>query len=67
MEGRIEMPGVSASMREIVFDPQTSGGRLIAVAPVAARDLCDEIKKDDPAAAIIGEVVEREDVPVLVV
>ena len=67
MDGKIEMAGVAAAMREIVFDPQTSGGLLIAAAPEAARELCDEIKRDDPAAAIIGEVVEREDVPVLVV
>ena len=61
------MAGVSAAMQEIVFDPQTSGGLLISAAPEAARELFDEIRRDDPAAAIIGEVVEREDVPVLVV
>jgi selenide,water dikinase len=67
MDRKIEMTGVSAAMQEIIFDPQTSGGLLIAAAPEAALKLCDAIRKDDPAAAIIGEVVEREDVPVLVV
>jgi selenide,water dikinase len=65
MEGKIEMTGVSAAMREILFDPQTSGGLLIAVAPEAAQQLCDAIKTDDPAAAIIGEIIERENAAVL--
>lgn len=67
MEAKIDMAGVSAAAAEIVFDPQTSGGLLISVDPGAAQELCDAIRRDDPAAAIIGEVVEREAVPVLLV
>jgi selenide,water dikinase len=66
MAGKIDMAGVPSAMQEIIFDPQTSGGLLIAAATGAAGELCDAIKRDDPAAAIIGEIVEREDVPVLV-
>jgi selenide,water dikinase len=67
MKGRIDLEGIPAAMQEIVFDPQTSGGLLIAVAPEAARELCDAIRQDDPAAAIIGEAVDREDAEVIIV
>jgi selenide,water dikinase len=67
MRGKIDMTGVSAAMQEIVFDPQTSGGLLISVAPGKARELCDAIQRDDPAAAIIGEVTEREHISVMIV
>ncbi len=67
MRGKIDMLGVAEAMREIVFDPQTSGGLLIAVEAGIAGALCDAIRRDDPAAAIIGEVTERDNVPVLIV
>ncbi|GHV96594.1 selenide, water dikinase SelD [Spirochaetia bacterium] len=67
MKGKIDMQGIPAAMQEIIFDPQTSGGLLISVAAEAAQELCDDIRKDDPAAAIIGEVIEREDAAVLAV
>jgi selenide,water dikinase len=67
IEGKIHLTGVSAAMEEIVFDPQTSGGLLISAAPDKARELCDEIRRDDPAAAIIGEVIEREDTAVQII
>jgi selenide,water dikinase len=53
-------------MQEIIFDPQTSGGLLIAVEAETAQRLWDEIKKDDPQAAIIGEVIKREDKAVII-
>jgi selenide,water dikinase len=67
MEGKADVSALAPALREIVFDPQTSGGLLIAATPEAARELCDAIRKDDPSAAIVGEVVEREDTAVLMV
>jgi selenide,water dikinase len=67
MAGRADVVSLPAAMQEIVFDPQTSGGLLIAVAAEDAEKLCGAIAGDDPAAAIIGEVSRRQDVPVLVV
>ena len=67
MEGKIDMTGIYPAMQEIIFDPQTSGGLLISVSAETAQELCDEIKKDDPNAAIIGEVTEREDFTIIVV
>jgi selenide,water dikinase len=67
MEGKADISAVTPAMQEFIFDPQTSGGLLIAAVPEAARELCDAIRRDDPAAAIIGEVSEREGPAVLAV
>jgi len=48
-------------IQELMFDPQTSGGLLIAVEAEQAAKLLDEIRTDDPQAAIIGEITERCD------
>jgi selenide,water dikinase len=60
MEGRADVSGIGEAMQEIVFDPQTSGGLLIAVAAEDAAALRDAIARDDPAAAIIGQVCQRQ-------
>jgi selenide,water dikinase len=47
--------------RNLLTDPQTSGGLLISCAPEAAEDLCDVIRAAGyNAATIIGSVVEGE-------
>ena len=48
---------VSRAMQDILYDPQTSGGLLIAVDGRDAEALREEI----PGAAIIGYVTEREE------
>jgi selenide,water dikinase len=49
---------VPEAAKEILFDPQTSGGLLISLPAAQAQALCAEIQKDDPAAAIVGLVSE---------
>jgi selenide,water dikinase len=66
MRGKVELSGLTAAMEEIVFDPQTSGGLLVSVESGEAEALLREIQKDDPAAAIIGEVTDREEFPVII-
>jgi selenide,water dikinase len=45
--------------RELLFDPQTSGGLLIGIAPKESEALVDRLRAGgDPAAAVIGRVVE---------
>jgi selenide,water dikinase len=47
-------------MRDILFDPQTSGGLLISVTEKKANMLLDRLKKADIAdAAIIGEITSQ--------
>lgn len=66
MEGKCQLENLDPAMQELFFDPQTSGGLLIAVRPNQAQRLLDKIKKDDPCAAIMGEVIAREEYAVLV-
>jgi len=64
--GQVDLTGVGAAGQELLFDPQTSGGLLISVPQEYAEDLCADIQKDDPAAAIIGLVGDREEFSVTV-
>jgi len=48
--------GVSESVRDLVFDPQTSGGLLIAVAPEAAAQVAANLEKTGISASFIGTV-----------
>lgn len=54
----VEFVDVPFEMEEILFDPQTSGGLLIAVDIKDAQELLDKIKVKNPAAAIVGQVAE---------
>lgn len=52
--------GITRAMQDIMYDPQTSGGLLIAVDKEAADDLFAELKESIPQAAIVGYVTEME-------
>ncbi len=50
-------PGLDTVLRDILFDPQTSGGLLIAVSAQQAAKLTEQLHKNGiPQAAVIGEV-----------
>ena len=51
---------------EILFDPQTSGGLLIALSQQDAPELLTELKAAGLPAEIIGEICEREDYEIYV-
>ena len=48
-------------MEEILFDPQTSGGLLLAVAPQDAEALEAELQAAGLPAAIVGEILEKSE------
>lgn len=52
-------PSVGETMTSLLFDAQTSGGLLIAVAPDRAQSLLSELRRHHPYAAIVGECVAR--------
>ena len=52
-------------MQDILYDPQTSGGLLIAVPETSAQALLRELKDSIPAAAEIGYVTEKTDAAVI--
>jgi selenide,water dikinase len=59
VSGYFETAGsLSAGQQELLFDPQTSGGLLLAVAAAQADDLVSRLRKAGvDAAARVGEVV----------
>jgi len=57
---KLDVSGLPAWVQELVFDPQTSGGLLITADAGQAADLLHAIRRDDPAAAMIGRVIERQ-------
>lgn len=52
---------VSRAMQDICYDPQTSGGLLMAIPEAYAESSLKELLKAIPQAAIIGYVTERPD------
>jgi selenide,water dikinase len=65
MEGKADIRGAPTALQEIAFDPQTSGGLLIALPAEHAEALLTDIQKTDPVAAIVGTVSRRVDYPVV--
>ncbi len=61
---RVEQ-GVAQEMLDLVFDPQTSGGLLIAVAPQDAETMVARMNTRGVSAAIIGEIIDTPD-PILI-
>jgi selenide,water dikinase len=53
-------PNIPHHVQDILYDPQTSGGLLISVAPEAAPRLLDRLHEAGvPEATIIGEVLDQ--------
>jgi selenide,water dikinase len=67
MDNKADVSAISPARCELLFDPQTSGGLLIATALDAADELLDAIHRDDPSAAIIGKVTGRKEKAVMFV
>jgi selenide,water dikinase len=59
-------PSVDETTAALLFDPQTSGGLLIAVAPAHADALLAKLRKHHPHAAVVGECVARRDDAIIV-
>lgn len=58
----------AAHQKQIIYDPQTSGGLLVALPKKQAAELVEVLKKiPTPASAIIGEVVRVDGSPRLFV
>ena len=62
----VEFVGVDFAMEEILFDPQTSGGLLLAVSPKDADNILSELRAANMPASIVGEVKERQDIAIKV-
>ena len=56
----VRFENVPFPMEEILFDPQTSGGLLLAAAPQDAAALEQELRAAGLSAAIVGEILEKQ-------
>jgi len=57
---------VSVAMQDIMYDPQTSGGLLIAVSEADSIEMLKELKDSIPCAAIVGHVTKRDDCAIVI-
>ena len=52
---------IARPMQDILYDPQTSGGLLIALPEEDAAQCLDELRQSVPQAAAVGYVTEKMD------
>ena len=57
-EAGVDAGGVELAKQDMLYDPQTAGGLLMAVAPEDADALFEELKASVPSAQRIGNVAE---------
>jgi len=60
-------PGVDGALVDLLYDPQTSGGLLIAVSDSNASDVVSALAADGVVATRIGRAVVSTDVRILVI
>ena len=51
--------GIDVNLVKLLFDPQTAGGLLLAIAEDKADDLLTELRRNYPRAEIVGRVTAR--------
>ena len=54
-------------MSDVLFDPQTSGGLLVALPEEDGLELVKRLRESIPVCEIIGRVENRRDKPVYVI
>lgn len=67
VEKYVKFKNIPFAMEELLFDPQTSGGLLMAVGADEAEDLRNELRAAGLPAEIVGEIVKRTEPEILVV
>ena len=61
-ESSVKVVGeVTRAMQDICYDPQTSGGLLMAIPGAYAEECLAKLKKQIPQAAVVGYVTEKLD------
>jgi selenide,water dikinase len=51
---------IDPNLVKLLYDPQTAGGLLLAIAKEGANDLLNELHANYPQAEVIGRVTERK-------
>jgi selenide,water dikinase len=60
LEGKYEFIDVPEWMKDILFDPQTSGGLLITCSKEESIQIIEELSKLELESSVIGEVIPKE-------
>ncbi len=63
----VRFENVSFAMEEVLFDPQTSGGLLVALPGDQAAALVEDLRRGGAPAAIVGQVTDSEDIEIRVI
>ena len=58
----VRFENVPFAMEEVLFDPQTSGGLLVALPKEQAAVLVEDLRRGGAPAAVVGEVTDSEDI-----
>mgnify|MGYP005772222333 FL=1 len=62
----VKFDNVSFAMEEVLFDPQTSGGLLMAVKAEQAEELQAELQAAGLPARLVGEIVEKNETEIYI-
>lgn len=62
----VQFKNIPFAMEEVLLDPQTSGGLLLAVEPVQATQLEQELQEAGLPARIVGEITNKAEPEILV-
>ena len=62
----VRFENVSFAMEEVLFDPQTSGGLLLAVDPADVAALEQELRAAGLPASIVGEILPKQEIEITV-
>ena len=62
----VKFENIPFAMEEVLFDPQTSGGLLIAVDPADAESMVDKMQQAGLPAAAVGVIKEKTDIEIQV-
>ncbi len=67
LQEHVSIPaGLDKNLEHVLYDPQTSGGLLIAIAPDRAADFQIALREHDLPDRIVGEVVKRRTMSLIV-
>ena len=61
----MQFQNVPFAMEEVLLDPQTSGGLLLAMEPVQAAQLEQELQQAGLPARIVGEIISKTEPEIL--
>ena len=63
----VRFENVPFAMEEVLLDPQTSGGLLVAMPKEQAAALVEDLRRGGAPAAVVGEVTDSEDIEIRVI